>query len=271
MSELRPVFLFGPPGVGKSTLGARACASLGLQFAEAATHGELPGGDVVAVPWSRVGERAVWTAVRKRGYVLGLWAHPVELLVRSTPAYRCTPARTMTTHDGFGRSGDATREYRLLDRHCHATLSLHDLDVDAAVALLVQVVAHERECVSPLQVAAERTGRWVDNCVETYGCNQEAAQVAATAMGLWLEHLDNAGKSPRQLSAIGSDLQAALLLVCGYEQITPSTVLRCFSYAPHSYEFRCKFTDSVPGVQRYERNLDAFGEWLRASGRLPRA
>ena len=56
------VFLVGPPGSGKSALGRRVCAELGLRFADLVDDGSTEtalqelvrarGADVVTVPWA---------------------------------------------------------------------------------------------------------------------------------------------------------------------------------------------------------------------------
>lgn len=262
MSQPRTVFLFGPPGTGKSALGAAACATLGLQFAEAPANGELPQADVVAVPWSRSRERALWQVARSRGYVLGLWAHPLQLVERSHPPYLCTPSRRMSTQQGFGRTGDATLEFRLLDRQCDAVLTLLGDDLDSAIAALAQEIAEARQPVDREAESVAALESWVQDCVDDYGVKPAPVRVATRAMAQWLLVLEQQGLSPRSLNGMRSDLNAALCLVCGYETVKPSTMLDNFSSPPNTYEFSRKVSDLPAAQERYRRTLSAFGTWL---------
>jgi ATPase family associated with various cellular activities (AAA) len=89
------VFLAGPPGSGKTSLGSRVCQELGLRFAS------LPDGtsdlgraameavirqrsaDVVELPWTLQLAEGVFREARQAGRLIGLWTHPVDMQARS--------------------------------------------------------------------------------------------------------------------------------------------------------------------------------------------
>lgn len=264
----RPIFLVGPPGSGKSTIGAAACATLGLRFAEAPATGNLPDADVVAVPWSRSTERALWRDARSAGVLIGLWAHPQVMALRSDPPYHCIPSRKLKTFGGFGPSGEAAREFRLLDRHCVAVANLTGVDLPTAVAEITEAIREARE---PVDLAAEARASldgWVAYCIDDCKVKPAAVHVALDAMAGWLAHLIEQGISPRNLTGVRSDLQAALYLVCNYDSPTAATMLREFASVPHEYEFSRKFSGSSALTQRYCRTLAAFSVWLEAGANL---
>lgn len=90
------IFLQGPPGAGKSTLGSRACKKLGLKFLDlSSTSMAAPedgnrradlerlfravavaecAADVVELPWELQQERRALTLARTSGVSLLLWA-----------------------------------------------------------------------------------------------------------------------------------------------------------------------------------------------------
>ncbi|MGD9825884.1 AAA family ATPase [Desulfobacter sp.] len=85
--EIPMIFLYGPPGSGKTTLGAKACQNLGLRFIDFSTPeiNEKPlslqkelfmeainnrSGDVIALPWSFQEDRSVRKLIRSFGLLL---------------------------------------------------------------------------------------------------------------------------------------------------------------------------------------------------------
>jgi hypothetical protein len=89
-------------------------------------------------------------------------------------------------------------------------------------------------------------------------------------MARYLLHLREKGTSPRTLSGVRSDLNAAGHLVFIYDAPRgDDPILECFSIPPWDIEFRRKFTDSPSLVGRYRRNLDGFARFLREQGELP--
>ena len=111
--------------------------------------------------------------------------------------------------------------------------------------------------------------RWIEPWKQDVNADPKAARVLVDAMARYTLQLKEKGTSPRTLSGIYSDLDAAGMLVFMYDAPKAKDVLRHFSYAPWEFEFQRKFTDSPRAVARYNRSLDGFGRFLRQSGLLP--
>lgn len=265
------IFLAGPPGVGKSSLGSRACENLGISFVDAETEDMLTdaiensAADVVAISWDLQQDKKILKRARMAGTLLLLWDHPQNLVARSNQSVVFTPSRRLKTRGGFGRRGTACLEFRRLDRACDGVVDLTDLSVDDAAKELEAWLAEAKEADSDKGVDLSH---WAESWCRDVSANKKAARLLADAMGEFVAHLRRDGASPRALSSLMSDLDAAGLLVFMYDAPSGSRVLRCFSCAPWTYEFSRKFSDSPNLVARYERNLGRFARYLEGAGRI---
>lgn len=275
MDEL--VFLVGPPGCGKSTLGRKACAELGLCFvdlvddggAEAALDGllESKDADVVALPWAPTRDTPRLRRCRRAGQTVALWAHPLDMQGRSgrtEPLF--TPVQRLSTRGGFGRNGTGCREYRHLARACEHVLLLVGLDEsDAARELkaLIEDLRAEKE-LSP----AEREGLlgWAKYWSGHLHGDKKACDLLVDSMARFAMHLKAQGASPRKMSGIYDDLNSAGLLLVYCEAPKGKNVLKAFESSPPEYEFRRKISESPRAMARFRSTWEAFGAFLRDSG-----
>lgn len=274
----RPVFLFGPPGSGKSALGRRACAELGLAFLDLADDGrvlaaleEVVAGktaDVVAVPWAPAEGSAWLRFCRKSGEVVALWAHPLDMQARSgrlEPLF--TPAPHLRTRGGFGRNGVACAEFRHLRRACEHVVLLVGLAEAEATEALVETL---REIRSPAEGgAAEREGLlgsaeyWMRGC----HADEEACRILIEAMGSFLASVRRAGASARSLSALRSDLATAGLLVfCGGRPRGAAVLDLFLDGGPSAVDFGREISHSPGSVRRFRSTCEAFAAYLHESG-----
>lgn len=280
------IFLAGPPGSGKTSLGSRACEDLELTFLDlsrpAPSAGDPESGvkeletaitdrsaDVVALSWSVQQERKVLVQSRRAGELVLLWAHPLEMQARSGHADPLfTPVGRLKTGDGFGRKGTGCKEFRRLHQACPEALLLVGLSLDDAAEQLKELLAalHEEAELPP----AKREGLdwWVEKWTEDHDADPQAAEVLVDAMARYTLHLRSNGASPRTLSGIYWDLDAAAMLVFMYDPPKPRNVLSHFSFPPWEIEFARKFSDSPRLVARYARNLAGFARFLQQSGML---
>jgi ATPase family associated with various cellular activities (AAA) len=275
------IFLLGPPGAGKTTLGSRACKELGLEFLDlAGVSVAAPvdaddlerlsrlvadrAADAIELPWHLQHERKALLLARRSGVLLCLWAHPEEMQARSGHAEPLfTPVPRLKTRGGFGRHGTGCREFRHLDRACGETLLLVDQPLEEAVQVVKECIAeiHEKYDMSP----AEREGlaSWEDDWRQDHNASPGVSRVIIDAMARYLGHLRAVGASPRTLSGVRSDLNAAGHLVLMYEATKGKRILEYFNGPPREFEFVRKFTDSPALVARYRRSLEGFASFLQ--------
>lgn len=269
-----PIFLVSPPGVGKSTLGALACAELDRTFLDlddpVDAH-ELDdaarAADVIALPWSIRADRRTLTHARRLGTLLLLWAHPLDMQARSGHAEPLfTPVPRLVTRGGFGRNGTGCREFRALDRASDATLLLVGLELDECIEALVETIEHLRErSTRPIAVRA-KIASWPETWRHDARADPGAANVLADAMARYVLELEAGGMSPRRLREIRSDLHAAGLLVFLYDEPSAANVLGCFRDSPCEFEFQRIISDRPPLLARYRKSVRGFESFLQRAG-----
>lgn len=267
------VFLLGPPGAGKTALGAAASAQLGLRFVDLpddvrldtdALEAAAADADVVTLPWQAQANAAILRAARRLGTTIALWSHPETMQARARRPITFTARRGLVTHGGFGRHGTSCLEFRRLERACDFTLELDGLSEPEAVDELTEAIADaraERDPAARLDALRKSIGAQLrDDDGRPYGL---AGKALADAMAHFLFAREESGASPRSLNAVRSDLLAASMLVFMYEPVTGKGILDRFrGGAPWVFEFRRKFTNSPALVARYEKNLEAFADFL---------
>ena len=281
------VFLAGPPGSGKTSLGSRVCQTLGLTFldlsAPAPSAGDPQAGmaelaaaiaghtaDVVALSWSLQGDSRALALARRSGELVLLWAHPLVMQARSGHAEPLfTPVARLRTHGGFGRHGTGCREFRRLERSCCETLLLVGASLEDASDALEDCIVALREDAALGPVGQERMDGWAGDWAADCGASPKAARLLVDAMARYTLHLRSEGTSPRTLSGVYSDLNAAGMLVFMYDAPKAGKVLSSFSSPPCEIEFSRKFSDSPGQTTRYRRTLEGFARFLRRSGLIP--
>jgi len=196
------IALVGPPGVGKSTLGAASCAQLGLRFLdfstdqppweqadpdesrerllEAVSSGEV---DVVAMSWSLMADRVAMKAVRRDGEVLLLWDHPLTFQARARVPTLMTPSPRIKTRGGFGNRGTSCQEYRRLKRASHWQLALNGLALNEATARLTAVLEGFSEERSGTPAEQAGIDGWVEELHGHHDANKKSANVLADVVG----------------------------------------------------------------------------------------
>ncbi len=281
----RPIILAGPPGCGKSTLGSAACESLGLQFQDSARRGSIPldaerdqftkriserFADVIALSWALAQDPAIRKLARMSGTLLLLWAHPLDMQVRSEseePLF--TPVGRLKTRGGFGQNGTSCREFRRLDRGSDATLLLVGLLFDEATEAVAKAIRDLREDSSEPPTVRAGIDHWTEHWQVDFGVPRRATDAIVDAMARFLIHLRDLGVSPRSLSGITHDLNAAGMLIMMYEppvQRWRKNVLESFSEPPYEFEYAKNFSETTYARNRYRRSLKRFAEFLRDSG-----
>ncbi len=273
------VFLVGPPGSGKSALGRRVCAELGLRFLDLVDDGNTDtalqglartrGSDVVTLPWAPARDARWLGLCRRSGETVALWAHPLDMQARSGHAESLfTPVKRLRTPGGFGRSGTGCNEYRRLERACEHVLLLVDLSERLAAHELSALVEELR---SPEELSpADREGllRWCDNWRDDCNADAGACEILVDAMARFTMHLKARGSSPRTMSGVYGDLNVAGLLVMDYDAPKGKGVLDSFGSGPSEYTFRRKISDSPHALAHFRSTWKAFARFLRDSGML---
>jgi hypothetical protein len=282
------IFLLGPPGAGKTTLGGRACKELGLRFRDlASAPGTAPAGqddlkrlsrlvadraaDVIELPWQLQQERKAQVLARRSGVPLLLWAHPEEMQARSGRAEPLfTPVPGLKIRGGFGRTATGCREFRRLHRACGETLLLVDLPLEEAAQVVKARIAEIREEYDASPAEREGLEGWVDDWRQDHNASPRVTRVIVDAMARYLAHLRAGGCSPRTISGVRSALNAAGHLVLMYDAPQGKRILEPFSGPRWESEFKSKFTDSAAQVNRYRRSLEGFASFLKECGDLPK-
>ncbi len=282
--QIPMIFLAGPPGAGKSSLGEKACQELDLQFIDLSTPAinkrsfqsqkeilteviTKRSADIIALPWSLQQDKGIRTFDRRSGILLLLWAHPLDMQTRSGHSESLfTPSPRIKTRGGFGRNGTGCREFRSIDRAADEVLILIDSSFDEAVDELRDfIIRIKEESLDPPIIRAGLSD-WVDEWQQSYNISKNIANIIVDAMARYILHLRSEGKSPRTLSSVYSDLQAAGLLVITYDYPKgkkAAKVLELFSNPPWTIEFERKFSDSPNAIARYDRNLKGFARFLK--------
>jgi hypothetical protein len=238
------------------------------QALEAAISGRSA--DVVALSWGLQQDGKVLRLARQSGALILLWAHPLDMQARSRhTAPLFTPVGRLKTKGGFGRNGTSCKEFRRLDRACTDYLLLVDATFEEAAEALEETVLSIQQNAGLPPAEREGLNFWIKKWKGDADANPKAAQVLVDAMARYILHLKEKGISPRTLSGLYSDFDAAGMLVFMYYAPKVRDVLACFGSAPCTFEFERKFTDSPRLIARYERNLEGFSLFLRQSGLIP--
>ncbi len=272
------VFLVGPPGSGKSALGRRVCTELGLRFVDLltddgtdATLQELvrsKGADVVTLPWAPARDARRLDLCRRSGETVALWAHPLDMQARSGHVDSIfTPVKRLSTHGGFGRTGTGCSEYRHLDRACEHVLLLVGLSEEVAAQELKALIDDLRSQELPPAEREQMLG-WGRDWRHDLQANAKACEILVDAMARFTTHLKARGTSPRTMSGVYGDLNAAGFLVLGCDDPKGKDVLESLGGEPPEYDFRRKFSDSPRALARFRSTWEDFGRFLRDSGML---
>ncbi len=280
------IFLLGPPGSGKSSLGKAACRALGLRFLDLSTPAlnrrtiesqkaklvdafTKRDAEVIALPWALQRDVKLHAWLRRSGKLLALWAHPLEMQERSgcsQPLF--TPSRKIKTRSGFGDRGTRCLEFRMLDRSVDWVEMLERTPFDEAVSKLVSRLERMRNKSAEAPINQLGLSYWVEDWSSDYSIKKDNIYLVVDAMARYLLHLRAEGKSSRKISEVMNDLQIAGLFLTKYE--APRKAKRfnlpdVFDFPPNTTEFKRVFIDSDNALDRYESNLRGFVNFLKSN------
>jgi hypothetical protein len=284
--SLPRIFLLGPPGSGKSSLGEAACRALGLQFLDLSTPAvngltfesqkvrlfealEKNHAEVIALPWTLQRNTKLHTWLRRSGKLLALWAHPLEMQKRSgcsQPLF--TQYQKIKTRQGFGDRGTRCLEFRMLNRSVDWVEMLEQTPFDEAVSKLLSRLERMRNKSAEAPIIQLGLSDWVEDWSSDYAINRDVTYLIVNAMAHYILHLRAEGKSSRKRTEVLADLQMAGILVLKYEAPRKTkrfNLLDLFSFPPHTIKFERVFTDSPSALKRYESNLTGFANFLKSN------
>jgi hypothetical protein len=269
-----PIFLLGPPGVGKTTLGTRACAQLAIPFGpfagiESAVESARALPCVFEVSWDVALAPRMLERLRKAGPTIALWDHPHRMQACASRSYVLHASSALVTPGSYGRRGTSCIEFRRLDRGCDDVILLDGLTIEEATEELRASIEE-----TWADRSAEELEAWTDHFVRLWRADttvkKPAAQPLAAAMAEFLLATKRAGASARAMRALESDLHVGgLLYFYDGDRTTAARALASFAAgtAGDSTRFARKITDRPAAVARYERALAAFASFL--SSRAP--
>ena len=145
---------------------------------------------------------------------------------------------------------------------------LVDLSEEVAAQELKVLVEDLRS--SEEQPPAEREGLlgWCGNWRDDFNADARACKILVDAMARFTMHLKARGASPRTMSGVYGDLNAAGFLVMCCDAPKENGVLDSLGSGPSEYDFRRKISDSPSALARFRSTWDAFCRFLRNSGML---
>ncbi len=261
-----PVFLIGPPGVGKTELGARACTALGWSFGAFDTIESARAGHLLEVAWETALLPRMIERLRKAGTTVALWDQPAKMQARASRPYVLRPSTNIITPGSYGRRGTTCVEFRRLDRGCDVVLLIDEFSLEEAAKelseVLVDAVADDAEQLEAL------ADHFFDLWREDTSAPKPAARALASAMAEFVVAREAAGASERATRGLESDLHVGGMLYFMYagRRPTPEGVLTIFAgdAATDGGLFARKINDRPAAITRYRRTLGAFAEFLRS-------
>jgi len=182
---------------------------------------------------------------------------------RAEPLFK--PVKGRKTRGGFGRNGIACREFRHLRRACPNVLSLVGLPEEEAGELLREALEDLRSPKALSPAEAEGLLGWCDDWRHDFSANAKACTILVDAMARFTMQLKAQGTSPRTMSGVYGDLNAAGFLVMCYDAPKGEKVLDSFRCDPSGYEYSRQISDSPRAMQRFASTWRAFAGFLRES------